>query len=1200
MSRAVRVLLATVLATVALSSYAGTQLIVPSPTSSSLTPGSSLAIQVGYNTVAPADDGLSGLSFRIHWDARRLNFANLSGVLPTNLVAVTAPQSDDEDFDGDPNTTSYVLVSWDDEANAWPGAPLPRTLFTANFTTASTFSSGSTAVRFSSRVTALDYDFAANPVVVTGVPSADTTPPTVTLRGGNVTLIQGATYVDAGATAFDNRDGDISGRVVVSGAVNTSVPGTYVISYDVRDLAGNSAATVTRTVQVLPPDVTPPVVTPPANVTIEAVSAAGVGVDRLLGFVQGASALDDRYGSLPVSNNAPTVFPLGSRLVTFTATDNEGNVGRATATVTVVDTTAPTITGNVDVAVEAEGPAGTAATNPVIAAALAVVAASDIVDGTVSVSSNAPSVFPLGVTTVTFTAVDSRSNAATATLVVRVGDATPPDISVGNNISVEAVDATGTPASDNTINLLLSTASALDAVDGVVAVTNDAPSVFPIGITLVTFTAQDAAGNQSSVTREVTVGDNSGPTVTPPADVTVVETGGGVISSGASVLSTFFSGVSATDTVDPNPSIDNDAPASLPVGANVITFTATDATGNTGTATATINVVTAGSGDADGDGITDVFEATNGLDPNSAADAGADPDGDGATNLQEFQNGTDPQRDDTVPVVTPPPDITVNAIGPLTPVSLGTATGSATDAKDGSVPVTRVTSLPSLLAPGRYAVTYRATDAAGNVGSAQQFVNVVPLIELGPPQSATEGQMVVVDVLLNGTAPTYPVSVPFTVSGTSTGGADHDLVSGTATITSGRRGQIVFNVLADSVAEPSETVVISLGTPTNAISGPTSTSTVTILSANVAPVIDIALAQGTARGQRVVASGGNVTATALVSDGNAGDTFTYDWSATDAAIPSSNGTTSATYVFSPNVTAGLYRLSVRVTDSAGAAVTQTVLVEVLSAAPTLSTTADTDGDGIVDSVDGFDDSDGDGVPNFQDPLSGGELLASTTTSAGFLLAAEPGLTLVQGQTAFAADASGAQISLTQLGSFGSASGGTATTTDTAFEYPLPFYDFVIEGVAAGDSVSVVVPLSAALPSGTLVYRKFTPSGGFASFVSDANNSVKSAPGQLGVCPAVGSAAYVNGLTEGHFCVQLTIQDGGPNDADRAVNGRVVDPGAVGRQLPAAPPPPPPPSSSGGGGGGGCTVGDGAGDPTLPLLALGAALYLLRRRSRGAA
>ncbi len=478
MSRAVRVLLAAVLATVGLNSFAGTQLIIPNPTSSSLTPGSSLAIDVGYNSIAPADDTLSGLSFRMHWDSRRLNFVNLASVLATNLVAATAPQSDDENFDGDPNTNLYVLVSWDDEADAWPGPTLPRSLFTANFTTQSTFSAGSTAVRFSSRVTALDYDFAANPVVVTGVPVADTDAPRILLRGGDVTLIQGASYVDAGANALDDRDGDITSRVIVSGAVNTGVPGTYVVSYDVTDLAGNAATTVTRTVQVLPPDVTPPEVTPPTDITIEAESAAGASAESLVELLAAASALDDRYGPLEVVNDAPSIFPLGTTVVTFSAIDEEGNTGTASASVTVEDTTAPTIFGNEDFDVEAETASGTPATNPVIAAALALVVANDLVDGVVDVDNDAPSLFPLGTTVVTFTAFDNQENVASATLEVRVGDATPPDISVGDGVTVEALDATGTPASDPTIAALLASAVATDTVDGTVSVTNDAPATF--------------------------------------------------------------------------------------------------------------------------------------------------------------------------------------------------------------------------------------------------------------------------------------------------------------------------------------------------------------------------------------------------------------------------------------------------------------------------------------------------------------------------------------------------------------------------------------------------------------------------------------------------------------------------------------------------------------------------------------------------
>ena len=50
---------------------------------------------------------------------------------------------------------------------------------------------------------------------------------------------------------------------------------------------------------------------------------------------------------------------------------------------------------------------------------------------------------------------------------------------------------------------------------------------------------------------------------------------------------------------------------------------------------------------------------------------------------------------------------------------------------------------------------------------------------------------------------------------------------------------------------------------------------------------------------------------------------------------------------------------------------------------------------------------------------------------------------------------------------------------------------------------------------------------------------------LGTCPSTGDDSYLKGLAEGDFCVQLTIEDGGPNDTDGQVNGTVKDPGGVG-------------------------------------------------------
>ena len=81
----------------------------------------------------------------------------------------------------------------------------------------------------------------------------DVEPPVITLNGNAAVSIEsGTAYSDAGATAADNIDGDISSDIRVTNNVNTAVVGSYTVSYAVTDFAGNAAATVTRTVSVTP------------------------------------------------------------------------------------------------------------------------------------------------------------------------------------------------------------------------------------------------------------------------------------------------------------------------------------------------------------------------------------------------------------------------------------------------------------------------------------------------------------------------------------------------------------------------------------------------------------------------------------------------------------------------------------------------------------------------------------------------------------------------------------------------------------------------------------------------------------------------------------------------------------------------------------------------------------------------------------
>ena len=96
----------------------------------------------------------------------------------------------------------------------------------------------------------------------------DTTAPIISLHGdSNITHEAGNPYLDANASWSDAVDG--TGVIVASGEVNAS-PGTYVLSYNYTDGAGNEAQTVTRTVVVV--DTTAPVISlhGDSNITHEA------------------------------------------------------------------------------------------------------------------------------------------------------------------------------------------------------------------------------------------------------------------------------------------------------------------------------------------------------------------------------------------------------------------------------------------------------------------------------------------------------------------------------------------------------------------------------------------------------------------------------------------------------------------------------------------------------------------------------------------------------------------------------------------------------------------------------------------------------------------------------------------------------------------------------------------------------------------
>ena len=169
-------------------------------------------------------------------------------------------------------------------------------------------------------------------------------------------------------------------------------------------------------------------------------------------------------------------------------------------------------------------------------------------------------------------------------------DETAPVLTAPGAATFAAVDAAGTPSSSEDIAAFLNSASANDDVDGSVLVTSDAPDVFPIDSTLVTFSASDAAGNSATATAVVTIADQAAPVLVVPDDFSVVATSAAGVAATDATLVDFLAQATASDNVDSDISVSNDAPDIFPIGETVVVFTAEDAAGNSVESSALVTV----------------------------------------------------------------------------------------------------------------------------------------------------------------------------------------------------------------------------------------------------------------------------------------------------------------------------------------------------------------------------------------------------------------------------------------------------------------------------------------------------------------------------------------------------------------------------------------------------------------------------------
>jgi len=313
----------------------------------------------------------------------------------------------------------------------------------------------------------------------------------------------------------------------------------------------------------IPNDFQKPTILVPENVIVEASGS--------LTFVNIGEALaTDESGIASLSNNAPSSFPLGINTIIWTAVDGAGNMAIASQSVTIQDSTPPRISSTQDMSLEAKSSENN----------LVSITTPDVFDevGVMSITNNAPEVFPLGETIVTWTATDVVGNTSTQNQTITVVDTVLPEIAAPSDISIEAVNA-----DNNVIELIGVRVSDLVEIS---SITNNAPEVFPLGETIVTWTATDSSGNSSTATQTITVVDTTAPILITPENIIVDTT------NIESVLEIGLASVD--DIIDDMPSITNNAPEVFPLGETIVTWTATDSSGNSSTATQIISLQVCG------------------------------------------------------------------------------------------------------------------------------------------------------------------------------------------------------------------------------------------------------------------------------------------------------------------------------------------------------------------------------------------------------------------------------------------------------------------------------------------------------------------------------------------------------------------------------------------------------------------------------
>lgn len=337
----------------------------------------------------------------------------------------------------------------------------------------------------------------------------------------------------------------------------------------------------------------------PVNVSTDA------GLCYATGVPLGIPAVTDNCMVQSVTNDAPTQFPVGNTIVTWTATDGCGNKTTATQTVTVKDNIKPVIScpGNVT---QTALPGNCSLdnviiTDPTYSDNCSVTALTWSMSGATTgtspltgINSASGKTYNVGITTVTYTATDAAGNQSACTFNVWIKDLQKPVLTTG--CPADVVQTTDPLLCTTNVTFLKPVVSdpcnegftIVNSFNG----TDDASGNYPGGVTNVIWTITDLSGNVTTCTQKITINSLNTPTVTCPANIVQTALPGNCSLSNVVIPSPTINSIcpvptqtwamtGATTGNSPATGINNVSGQTFNTGITTVTYAITDAGGRT-------------------------------------------------------------------------------------------------------------------------------------------------------------------------------------------------------------------------------------------------------------------------------------------------------------------------------------------------------------------------------------------------------------------------------------------------------------------------------------------------------------------------------------------------------------------------------------------------------------------------------------------